>query len=212
MGMAASLVMWPGPFEQSFVPPSHRSSIWSLTLIGPVVSEEKMFKKCGRRRTTTYDGRLRPTYPISSPLSRWAKNKPMKIVYNFIVYNIKTMNWKSPQYEDVLYFLPPAPPHDTRCSEISGLARKNHIYPGSPEEFKKRHSFLFLGIFLHVLTTKCVKRMQILSEIGFYVAKYQNLSPIFAAARKNIFGQMVTLMYPGVSSYGMEADPQSFFY
>ena len=34
MGMAAILVMWPGPFEQTFVPPSHRSSIWNLTLIG----------------------------------------------------------------------------------------------------------------------------------------------------------------------------------
>ena len=66
MGMAAILVMWPGPFEQTFVPPSHRSSIWNLTLIGPVVSEEKMFKECERR--TMYDGRRRrPTYPISSP-------------------------------------------------------------------------------------------------------------------------------------------------
>ena len=27
MGMAAILVMWPGPFEQTFVLPSHRSSI-----------------------------------------------------------------------------------------------------------------------------------------------------------------------------------------
>ena len=65
MGMAAILVMWPGPFEQTFVAPSHRSFIWNLTLIGPVVSEE-MFKDCGRRRT----------YPISSPMSlrlRWAK-------------------------------------------------------------------------------------------------------------------------------------------
>ena len=68
MTMAAILDMWPWPFEQTFIPPSHRSSIWYLTLIGPVVSEEKMFKECGRRRTTTtYDGRQRPTYPISSP-------------------------------------------------------------------------------------------------------------------------------------------------
>ena len=52
MAMAAILVMWPGPFEQTFVPPSHRSSIWNLTLIGPVVSEEKMFKECGRRTMT----------------------------------------------------------------------------------------------------------------------------------------------------------------
>ena len=50
----------------NFRSPSHRSSKWNLTLVGSVVSEEKMFKKCGRRR---------PTYPISSPISlrlRWA--------------------------------------------------------------------------------------------------------------------------------------------
>ena len=34
MGMAAILVMWPGPFEQTCVPPSQRSSTWNLTLIG----------------------------------------------------------------------------------------------------------------------------------------------------------------------------------
>ena len=52
MGMAVILVMWPGLFEQNFVPASHRSCIWNLTLIGLVVSEEKMFKECGRRRAT----------------------------------------------------------------------------------------------------------------------------------------------------------------
>ena len=64
MGMAAILVMWPGPFEQTFAPPSHRSSIWNLTLIGLVVSEEKMFKECGRRRTTEAD--------LSYKLTKWA--------------------------------------------------------------------------------------------------------------------------------------------
>ena len=44
MGMAAILVMCPGPFEQTFVPSSHGSSIWNLTSISPVVSEEKMFE------------------------------------------------------------------------------------------------------------------------------------------------------------------------
>ena len=39
-------------FWKIHVPPSHRSSTWNLTLIGPVVSEEKMFKECGRRRMT----------------------------------------------------------------------------------------------------------------------------------------------------------------
>ena len=49
MGMAAILVMWPGPFEQTFVPPSHGDSIWYLASIRPMVSEEKMFKECGWR-------------------------------------------------------------------------------------------------------------------------------------------------------------------
>ena len=49
MGMAAILVMWPGPFEQTFVSPSHGDSIWNLASIGLVVSEEKMFKECGRQ-------------------------------------------------------------------------------------------------------------------------------------------------------------------
>ena len=48
-GMAAILVMWPGTFEQTFVPPSHGGSTWNLILIGKVVSEEKMFKECRRR-------------------------------------------------------------------------------------------------------------------------------------------------------------------
>ena len=51
MGMAAFLVMWPGPFEQTFVPPSHGGSIWNLTFIGTVDSEEKMFKECWRMMT-----------------------------------------------------------------------------------------------------------------------------------------------------------------
>ena len=42
MGMAAILVMWPEPVEQTFVPPSYGSSRWNLTLLGPVVSEETM--------------------------------------------------------------------------------------------------------------------------------------------------------------------------
>ena len=49
MGMAAILVMWLGPFEQTFVALSQRSSILNLTLVGPVVSAEKMFKERGRR-------------------------------------------------------------------------------------------------------------------------------------------------------------------
>ena len=43
MAMAAILVMWPGPFEQTSVPLSHGGIIWNLTLIGQAVSEENMF-------------------------------------------------------------------------------------------------------------------------------------------------------------------------
>ena len=61
MGMAAILVMWPGPFEQTFVPPSHGDSLWNLTLIGQAVSEEKMFKECGRQTKEAY-----PSYKLTS--------------------------------------------------------------------------------------------------------------------------------------------------
>ena len=47
MGMAANLVMWPEPFEQTFVPPSHGGSIWNLASIGPVASDEKMLTDGG---------------------------------------------------------------------------------------------------------------------------------------------------------------------
>ena len=44
MGIAAILAKWPGPLEQIFVPPSQRGSIWNLAILGPVVSEEKIFE------------------------------------------------------------------------------------------------------------------------------------------------------------------------
>ena len=44
MGIAAILVMWPGPFKQTFVPSSRGGSTWNLASIGPVVSEKKMFE------------------------------------------------------------------------------------------------------------------------------------------------------------------------
>ena len=70
MGMAAILVMLPGLFEQTFVPLSHGDFIYNLALIGPVVSEENMFKECGPQTTQT-DRRRRPTctYPINSPMN-----------------------------------------------------------------------------------------------------------------------------------------------
>ena len=51
MGVAAILVMWPRPREQTFFPPSYWGSIWNLALIGPVVLEKKIFENGGRRRT-----------------------------------------------------------------------------------------------------------------------------------------------------------------
>ena len=48
MGMTVILVKWPRSPEHTFVPPIHGGSIWNLALIGPAISEEKMFKECGR--------------------------------------------------------------------------------------------------------------------------------------------------------------------
>ena len=44
LSMAAILVIRPGPFIQTFVPPSQWGSTWNLALIGHAVSEEKMFE------------------------------------------------------------------------------------------------------------------------------------------------------------------------
>ena len=44
-GMAATLVMWPSSFEQTFIHPIQRSSASSLALIGPAASEQKMFER-----------------------------------------------------------------------------------------------------------------------------------------------------------------------
>ena len=48
--MVAILVMLPGSFEQAFIPPSQGGSTWNLSLIGPMVSEEKMFENVDVRR------------------------------------------------------------------------------------------------------------------------------------------------------------------
>ena len=44
MGMATSLVIWPGSFEQTFVPLSQGVSKRKLILIGPWVVEEEIFE------------------------------------------------------------------------------------------------------------------------------------------------------------------------
>ena len=53
MGVAAILVMWPKPFEQTFIPPSRGVSIWNMSSIGPVVTEEKMFENVDGGMTDT---------------------------------------------------------------------------------------------------------------------------------------------------------------
>ena len=50
MGMAASLVMWPWPFEGTFVPPAHGGSTQNLASINPVASE--MFENVDDRQMT----------------------------------------------------------------------------------------------------------------------------------------------------------------
>ena len=47
MGMAAILVMWPGPFIQTFFTPSQGGSTWNLALIGQAVLKRKIFENGG---------------------------------------------------------------------------------------------------------------------------------------------------------------------
>ena len=44
MAMAAILDMWPGPFEQNFVPPFHGGFTWHLASISKKASEKKLFE------------------------------------------------------------------------------------------------------------------------------------------------------------------------
>ena len=78
MGMAAILVMWPGSFDKlSFPHPT--DAPYEIWLIDPVVSEEKMFKECGRRRTTE-------AY-ISYKLTKWAFGSGDK-PYSYLRYTL----------------------------------------------------------------------------------------------------------------------------
>ena len=65
MGMAATLIMWPRPFEQLFFPKGPEGCIWNLVTISPVVSEKKSFEIVDEQT----DGRwtMEPAYTISSP-------------------------------------------------------------------------------------------------------------------------------------------------
>ena len=77
MGMAATLVMWPGQFIQTFIPPSQGCFTWSLTLNGQAVSKKEMFENCERTMTTTTtDARALVYYKLTfwAWWLRWAKN------------------------------------------------------------------------------------------------------------------------------------------
>ena len=76
MVTAVILIMWPGPFKQTFVPLSRWDATWNLTFIGLVVSKEedvwKYWQTTDYRRQTTP---TEPTHNISPPVSqrlRWA--------------------------------------------------------------------------------------------------------------------------------------------
>ena len=90
MGMAVILVMWPGSFEQTFVPPSHGGFIWNLTLTGQAVSEEQMFKsEDDRQRWMTDDVRRRPTYPYkltSEPSAQPLDSGKKRFLKGFTIY------------------------------------------------------------------------------------------------------------------------------
>ena len=69
MGKAATLVMWPGPFEQIFVTPSQGGSTWNLTC-RPSGFRGDVWNLTTRVRTHTHlhmDNK-RPTYTISSSM------------------------------------------------------------------------------------------------------------------------------------------------
>ena len=57
--------MWAGPFEQTFVPPSHGGAEWNLASIGPVVSEENTFENVDiHTHTRTTEASLFYSSPI----------------------------------------------------------------------------------------------------------------------------------------------------
>ena len=65
MGMAAILVMWPGPFEHLFVPLSQGGSTQNLALIRQAVSE--MIFRCDLDHLY----KLLVPYPIKAPHEMW---------------------------------------------------------------------------------------------------------------------------------------------
>ena len=56
MGVVAILVMRSRSHKKKFVPPIQGGFTNNLALIGPAVSEKKMFEHCERRQRKTTDG------------------------------------------------------------------------------------------------------------------------------------------------------------
>ena len=86
MGVAAILVKWPGPFEQTFVPASLGVSIWNLSSIGPVVSEKKMFENVDGQRTDAGVTGILSAHPWafgSGELNIYKYNPPKMIIISF---------------------------------------------------------------------------------------------------------------------------------
>ena len=81
--------------------------------------------------------------------------------------------------------------------EFSGLARNMDIWPESPELFaiawtnsKLRQIVLISWVLLRISANIYVKREQISAMLGCIMSYYQHFRLTFAAARKNIFGNM----------------------
>ena len=82
IGMAATLVLWPGPREQTFVPPSHGCSTWNLTPNGLVVSEEKMFENVDRRQKTDYRLQTTTTETSHTTNKTCVREPPLRLTLN----------------------------------------------------------------------------------------------------------------------------------
>ena len=68
----------------------------------------------------------------------------------------------------------------------------------SPEFFQNMTNFLiFMGIFMNFDKIYESKKRKFRQKLGFMMQNH-NLRPIFATARKNIFGKVVTLGCPNI--------------
>ena len=72
--------------------------------------------------------------------------------------------------------------------EKNCVARKPGLIFQSPESFKNKSNFLiFMGILTKFDKYMHQKSANFVHFFFFFYAKYKNLKPIFAAARKNSF-------------------------